>query len=97
MLVVSFVTTVHLRSHEVEDETISRLAPALCAVHFATVDGTRSNFVVTMEPLIIQMYAGPATRVIDLESVDSDTLETLMSPSEDSHVDLREGDRQAVK
>jgi hypothetical protein len=34
-----------------------------------------------MEPLVIQMYADPTTRIVDLESVSSDTLRALMPPS----------------
>jgi len=94
LLVASFVTTVHLRDHEVEDETISRLTPALCAVHFASHIEAQFTYVATMEPLVIQMYAEPTTRIVGLESVNSDTLRALLSPSEDSHlIFLEETDR----
>src|SRR5438270_731698 len=62
-LVVAFVATVRLREYEVEDETISRLTPAMSAMYLASSVGGHSNFVVTMEPLVIQMYADAATRI----------------------------------
>ncbi len=47
-----------------------------------------------MEPLVVQMYADPATRIVDLESVDSDALRALMSQSVDYHpIFLKETDR----
>jgi len=80
LLVAGFIATVHLRDYEIEDETISRLTPALSAVHLVSHDGPQPEFVVTMEPLVIQMYADPMIRIVDLESVDSDTLRALVSP-----------------
>lgn len=94
VLVVAFVATVHLREYAVEDETISRLAPAVGAMHFASHVGGQSDFIVTMEPLVIQMYADPATRIVDLESVDPDTLQALISMGDHSHlIFLKETDR----
>jgi hypothetical protein len=93
-LVVGFIATVHLRDYEIEDETISRLTPALSAVHFASHDGAQSDFVVAMEPLVIQMYADPMIRIVDLESVDSDTLRALMSLGANAHlIFVKEADR----
>ncbi len=85
-LVVAFVATVRLREHEVEDETISRLTPAMSAMDLASSVGGHSNFVVTMEPLVIQMYADPATRIVDLESVNSVALQALTSANGDSRL-----------
>jgi hypothetical protein len=83
-----------LREYEVEDETISRLTPAVSAMHFASRVGGHSDFVVTMEPLIIQMYADSETRIVDLESVDSDALRALMSAGDDSQlIFLKETDK----
>jgi hypothetical protein len=86
MSVAAFIATARLRGSEVEDETISRLTPAMSAMHFASSVGGQSNFVVTMEPLVIQMYADPATRIVDLESVNSVALQALMSAGDDSHL-----------
>jgi Dolichyl-phosphate-mannose-protein mannosyltransferase len=93
-LVVAFIATVRLRAYEVEDETISRLDPASSAMHVASHVGGQSDFIATMEPLVVQMYADSTTRVVDLESVDPDTLQTLISTGGDSHVIfLKETDR----
>jgi hypothetical protein len=93
-LVVAFIATIRLREYAVEDETTSRLAPALSAMHFASPGGGQSDFVVTMEPLVVQMYADPATQIVDLESLPPDALRALMSESADSHlIFLKEGDR----
>ena len=35
-------------------------------------------YVITLEPLIIQMYADPATKVVDLAAVNSDALRALI-------------------
>jgi hypothetical protein len=80
-LVVAFIATLHLRESAVEDERISRLAPAFSALHFVSQVGTQFDPIVSMEPLVIQMYADPTTRIVDLESVSSDTLRALMPPS----------------
>jgi hypothetical protein len=93
-LVVAFIATIRLREYAIEDEKISRLAPAKDALHFASHVGGQSDFIVTMEPLVVQMYADPATRIVDLESVDSDALRALMSQSVDYHpIFLKETDR----
>ncbi len=93
-LVVAFIAVVRLRNYAVEDETISRLTPAKSAFHFASHTGGQPDFIVTMEPLVVQMYADPAARIVDLESVDSDTLQVLISTGEGSHlVFLKETDR----
>jgi Dolichyl-phosphate-mannose-protein mannosyltransferase len=93
-LMVAFIATVRLRTYEVEDETISRLAPASSAIHFASHGTGQSDFIVTMEPLVVQMYADPATQIVDLESLPPDALRALMSESADFHlIFLKEGDR----
>jgi hypothetical protein len=85
-LAVAFVATVRLRDYEVEDEAISRLTPAMSATYLASRVGGNSNFVVTMEPLVIQMYADPATRIVDLESVKPVSLQALRSGNDHSHL-----------
>ncbi len=39
-----------------------------------------------MEPLVIQMYADPMTKVVDYESADPDTLRALMTADKNSHL-----------
>jgi hypothetical protein len=94
MLIVAFIATLNLKESEVEDERISRLDPAFNTMHFAPLAKEQSNFIVTMEPLVIQMYADPTTRIVDLESVDSGSLQTLISTNSDSHlIFLKEANR----
>jgi hypothetical protein len=85
-LIGALITTVRLREDEIEDEAISRLTPALSAIHFASLAGAQSDFIVTMEPLVIQMYADPMTKVVDYESADPDTLRALMNADKNSHL-----------
>jgi len=93
-LVVAFIATVRLREYAIEDEKISRLAPAEGALHFASHVGGQSDFIVTMEPLVVQMYADSATRIVDLESVDSNDLQALIYTGGGSHlIFLEEADR----
>ncbi|MGC1362404.1 MAG: hypothetical protein WA826_14605, partial [Silvibacterium sp.] len=91
---VAFIATARLRNYEVEDEAISRLNPALSAINLASHRRSESDFVVTMEPLIVQMYAGPDTQVIDLESVSTGALRAMVSPDATAHLlFVKEGDR----
>ncbi|MGC2605463.1 MAG: glycosyltransferase family 39 protein [Silvibacterium sp.] len=94
LFVVAFIATARLRNYEVEDEAISRLNPALSAINLASHRRSESDFVVTMEPLIVQMYAGPDTQVIDLESVSTGALRAMVSPDATAHLlFVKEGDR----
>ncbi len=85
-LVLTFMMTEHLRDYEVEDEMISRLIPAKSAVHLAKHEGGSSDFIVTMEPLVIEMYAGKGVRIADLESVTPDVLQSLLLRSASAQV-----------
>ena len=80
-LAMSFIYAERLRDYEVEDETISRLTPARSAVHLARHPGGGPDLIITMEPLLIQMYAGPEVRIADLESVTPEELKLLMPTS----------------
>lgn len=93
-LIVSLLATIHLRNDRVEDEKRSRLTPAVIAARFANQDAGQPDFVVTMEPLVIQMYAAPQARVVDLETIDADALESLSLSDSGRHlVFLNEADR----
>jgi hypothetical protein len=79
VVAISFITTRQLRSDELEDEAISRIYPATSVARFVGQGEGSSEFVATMEPLVVQMYSGADMRVVDLQSVDVDTLITLAS------------------
>lgn len=74
--VLSFRATLRLREYETEDEQISRLEPALSASAIAS-SANRPVWILTMEPLIFQMYENPGLNVVDLESASDDTLSHL--------------------
>jgi hypothetical protein len=91
---ISFVVTRAIRSDAVEDETHVRLAPAFSALDYTS--GAGSDFIVSLEPLIIQMYADPASRVVDLAAVDPGELRTMMAPGgSDRLVLIDEADRRS--
>jgi hypothetical protein len=97
LLVAFFWETVQLRDYAVEDETISRLAPALSAMKYVSLAGAEPRYVVTMEPLVIQMYAPKTTQIVDLEAVDSGTLQKLRSPGANSRlIFVKETERLSV-
>src|SRR5208283_5812862 len=65
------------RDDAVEDEFRVRIMPALTAVQIASTDGWNRDYIVTLEPLIIQMYASPNVNVLDLDTLDCRVLEDL--------------------
>ena len=77
-LAVSFVITKSLRADAVEDETNVRLTPTRTALEFASRSGSQSDYILTMEPLIVQMYANSTVRVVDLANISSTELEKLI-------------------
>jgi hypothetical protein len=94
VLGISFVVTRAIRNDAVEDETQVRLAPAFSALDHVSSDG--SEFIVSLEPLVIQMYADPASHVVDLAAIDSSELRTMMSPGKsDRLVLIDEANRQS--
>lgn len=78
-LMVSFVLSTNLRRSEVEDESVSRINPALTAADYASKESQQSVFLISMEPLVIQMYAAPSVQIVDLESVSANDLQALLS------------------
>jgi hypothetical protein len=80
----SFAVTERLRTDAVEDEIYVRIAPARTALQFAS-DRQQSDYVITLEPLIIQMYADTTASVVDLAAVDSDALSGLILPEQSGH------------
>lgn len=70
--------TLRLRDYETEDEWRSRFTPAAAAVDYAQ-RAQSSLYVVTMEPLTVQMMGDPNLRVVDLEAADLRTLHELVS------------------
>jgi hypothetical protein len=91
-LLVSFVGTIYLRRDAVEDETNSRVTPAAVAAEASAVDVSHDAYILTMDPLVVQMYSDSSTRIVDLESVDGEMLDALIS-SQAKLVLLKQNDR----
>lgn len=78
-LMVSSVLSTNLRSSEVEDESMSRINPALTAADYASKESQQPVFLISMEPLVVQMYAAPSVQIVDLESISANDLQALLS------------------
>jgi hypothetical protein len=76
---VSFLATQYLREDVVEDEFRVRVEPSLGAVQTATKNGMPKAYIITLEPLILQMYAKPTVNVISLEEMDDEVIEQIES------------------
>jgi hypothetical protein len=79
LLLASFVTTVYLRRDAVEDETNSRIIPARVAIKVASLEIVHRSFILTMDPLVVQMFADTNMRVVDLESLDMPMVNELLA------------------
>jgi hypothetical protein len=85
----SFVITEGIRNDGVEDETHVRIGPALSASSF-TSEVQSGSYVITLEPLVIQMYADPGVKVVDLAAVNPGTLRTLIEAEPKKHMIMLE-------
>ena len=95
LIVMSFVWTKLIRDDAVEDETNVRISPARRALHFAAAGSQPSDYVVTLEPLMVQMYGDTTVNVVDLSAVSSEQLRALINSSEtSSFVAVEESDRE---
>jgi hypothetical protein len=74
---VSFYATAYLRDDAVEDEFRMRIDPSLTAVSAAASDRSRETYILTLEPLIPQMYASPRVRVISLSDLDETAIREI--------------------
>jgi hypothetical protein len=74
LLGASFAMTSKLRSDALKDEAYVRIFPAHTALDFASSGGQQSDYVVTLEPLVNQMYGDTTAKVIDLAAVDENVL-----------------------
>jgi hypothetical protein len=75
----SFKQTVALRDESKEDEDLVRLRPAEDAEEMASRAPAKPDYVVTLEPLIIQMYSPATEKIIDLETVTATTVPQLLA------------------
>lgn len=74
LLTLSYADTRSLRMDAVEDEAQIRVAPAVKA---AQLDSERAEYIITFEPLVVQMYADSDTKVLDIDVISMDQCRTL--------------------
>ena len=74
---VSFFATDYFREDTVRDELRMRIEPSLTAVQIANHDRTGKTYLLTLEPLIPQMYANPSVDVISLRSLNDAVMKDI--------------------
>jgi len=74
---LSYAITRSLRIDGVQDEANIRVAPALKAVQLISGPDEKANYVITFEPLVVQMYADPGTNVLDIDMISRDECHRL--------------------
>jgi hypothetical protein len=74
---VSFLATTRFREDVVEDEFRMRIEPSLTVVRAAVSDQTRASYIVTLEPLIPQMYSRPSVDVVSLPELDGTVMKEI--------------------
>jgi hypothetical protein len=77
MVVASFFATDYFREDVLRDESRIRIEPSLSAVRAADGDPTRKTYILTLEPLILQMYVSPNVNVINLRTLNEDVMSSV--------------------
>ncbi len=73
----SFLATDYFREDVVRDELRMRIEPSLTAVQAADHDPKRQTYILTLEPLIPQMYANPNVNVISLRTLNDGVMKDI--------------------
>jgi hypothetical protein len=73
----SLVATDYFREDVVRDEFRMRIEPSLAAVRAADPDPTTKTYILTLEPLIPQMYSDPSVDVIGLRSLNDAVMKDI--------------------
>ena len=71
--------TTALRGNLTSEEQRARIEPSAVASRFAVALGPVDTYVVTLEPLLVQMYGSPNVNVIALTRFDAQLIEALAS------------------
>ena len=74
---VSFFDTDYFREDVVRDEFRMRIEPSLTAVRAAAQNPARTTYILTLEPLIPQMYADSNINVISLRTLNEDVMKDV--------------------
>jgi hypothetical protein len=70
-----FFATRYFREDVVKDEFRVRVEPSLSAVQTAINNGTPDAYIITLEPLILQMYEKPTINLINLHEMNDAVIE----------------------
>jgi hypothetical protein len=74
---VSFFATNYFREDVVEDEFRMRIEPSLTTVQIAAADRGKKTYILTLEPLILQMYAEPRVDVLSLRALNGAAMKEI--------------------
>jgi len=74
---VSYFGTQYFREDVVEDEFHMRIEPSLAAVRMAAQDHTKETYILTHEPLILQMYAETNVDVLSFPEIDDTVMKQI--------------------
>lgn len=77
LLVLSYSATKNLSDDAVEDEFRMRIEPSITAVEIAVQDRTKEDYILTLEPLIPQMFAPTSVNVISFDELDARVMNEL--------------------
>ena len=77
VIAVSYYDTTYLRDDAVEDEFRMRIEPSLAAIQSADCDQSQTTYILTLEPLIIQMYGGTHVDVVSLPELDGTVIQEI--------------------
>jgi len=83
---IAYVYTTALRDELTSEEQRTRVEPSVVASQIATAMGSSDTYVVTLEPLVLQMYGPPTVNVIELTRVNDQLIAELVARHE--HLNL---------
>lgn len=84
--VASWLLTRRLKEDVIANELAVRIQPAQAALELVSKLGVPNVFVITLEPLIVQMLARAPVKVVDLRYLNEDLVEELSE--ENPHIEL---------
>ena len=73
----SFFATDYFREDVVKDEFRMRIEPSLAAVRASDDDSTGKTYILTLEPLIPQMYSNPNVNIISLRTFNDEVMKDI--------------------
>jgi len=80
----AWVVTDRLKEDMVANEEANRLRPAENALHSIQRSGNPDTFLITVEPLVIQMFSRDSVNIVDFKDFSTDLLRELRSENPDA-------------